>query len=442
MNPPDRNKPFGRSICDEIVEARSLAVSWQSHVTDQTKSTSAVPPTDLHHVPPDGEGNALSSESLDRLMRCLAIPGVSRRESKIAEWIREDLIDAGAPPESIMMDNSHKAFGGECGNIIVNIPGTMEGPRRALVAHMDTVPLCAGCEPLLDGRYIRSGDSKTGLGADNRAGVSVLLETHRRLRRTGSHHPPLTLLFTVAEEIGMLGVRHLHLDDLHRPEVAFNFDGGRANKITIGATGKDNIQIRVSGTASHAGVTPRDGISALTIAARAINRLHESGILGDCQVFGTPAAANLGVITGGTATNVVPECVVIDGEIRSSSLAVRDAMHAAMESAFATAAGQVAGRTQGTAKCDITRTLAYEAFRLSQESESVRRASDAILLIGQTPIIATTAGGIDANWLVRRGLQTASLGCGCERFHTLHERLNLDEFMSACRIAFTLATAG
>ena len=105
-----------------------------------------------------------------------------------------------------------------------------------LIAHVDTVPICVGSRPVRKGKRIVSADPKTGLGADDRAGASALLTTAMALLRGGIPHPPLTLLWTVQEEIGLHGARLARLSTLGKPKLTFNFDGGSAAKITIGAT--------------------------------------------------------------------------------------------------------------------------------------------------------------------------------------------------------------
>ena len=231
--------------------------------------------------------------------------------------------------------------GGEAGNLVLRLPGTKPGKRRLLLAHVDTVPLCQGTRPVRRGRYIVPADKRTGLGADDRAGAAVLLSVALEILRHNRPHPPLSFLWTVQEEIGLYGARYARLGLLGRPHLAFNFDGGAADKVTVGATGGYRMQIRVSGVASHAGVVPEKGVSAIAIAALAIAQLHREGWHGRIEKDGRQGTSNVGVIRGGEATNVVTPEVEVRAEARSHDPAFRRKIVHAIEQAFRQAARSV-----------------------------------------------------------------------------------------------------
>src|SRR5207248_10126375 len=133
--------------------------------------------------------------------------------------------------------------------------GTLPGPRRMFMTHLDTVPLCAGARPLRDGDRIRPAGA-TALGGDNRTGVACLVTLAATLLEQRLPHPPLTLLFTVREESGLWGARFVDLPLLGKPVHCFNIDGGTPDDITIGAVGADRWQAEIRGQASHAGAHP------------------------------------------------------------------------------------------------------------------------------------------------------------------------------------------
>ena len=139
----------------------------------------------------------------------LAIPGVSGHEKDVADHIVKRLRQAGCPASAILFDNAHTKtpIEGNVGNLIVKLPGTRPGPRRLLMAHMDTVPVCLGAKPAVKGDFIVSTDPKTGLGGDDRGGVAVVLATALHILERGLDHPPLTLLFAIQEEVGLYGAR-------------------------------------------------------------------------------------------------------------------------------------------------------------------------------------------------------------------------------------------
>ena len=173
------------------------------------------------------------------VMQLMAIPGKSAEEKQVAEAVKKTLRKAGAAASAIRVDNAHRhtPFDGQIGNLVFKMRGTRRGPRRLLMAHLDTVPICVGSRPVRRGDFVSSSDPHTGLGADDRAGVAVVLNTALELLERDLPHPPLTFLWTVQEEVGLFGARHASLSLLGKPRLAFNFDGGSPVKMTIGATG-------------------------------------------------------------------------------------------------------------------------------------------------------------------------------------------------------------
>ncbi|MEN0110037.1 MAG: peptidase dimerization domain-containing protein, partial [Planctomycetota bacterium] len=224
------------------------------------------------------------AEALELVCQLMAIPGRGGEERAVMDFLAGHLAEAGAPP--LRHDDAHKhsELGGGCGNAVLDLPGkgALAGaPRRLMLAHTDTVPVCLGSQPTLDGDAatgtVRSADPATGLGADDRSGTAVLLTTALGLLRSGADHPPLTLLWLVQEEGGINGARHVDVGMLGEPQLSFNFDGGSAAKLTVGATGGYRMWVEVTGYPSHAGIAPEKGVSAAAIAAMAVADLHRDG---------------------------------------------------------------------------------------------------------------------------------------------------------------------
>ena len=372
----------------------------------------------------------------------LAIPGVSGKEKAVADRIVTWLRDAGCPASAISFDTAHTKtpIKGEVGNLIVKLPGTVPGPRRLLMAHMDTVPVCLGAKPVVSGGHVKSADPKTGLGGDDRAGCAVVLATAVEILRRGLPHPPLTLLFGIQEEVGLYGARFVKAADLGRPKLAFNFDGGAVEKITVGATGGYRMDIAIEGIPSHAGVAPEKGVSAIAIAALAIADLVDHGWHGLVVKDGKRGTSNVGVIQSGAATNVVAESAVLRAEARGHDPAFRGRIVKAIEKAFVDAAKKVKNAAGRTGKVTVTGRLDYEAFRLDDDEPCVAAAREAVRAVGLTPRADVSNGGLDANWMFANGVPTVTLGCGQMDIHTTQERLDLAAFDDACRAALRLAT--
>jgi tripeptide aminopeptidase len=405
------------------------------HATKTTLGTAAS--TQSAALPQSNERQAF-----DLVMQLLAIPGLSGQEGKVAEFITRTLREAGAPAEAIRTDQAHRrtVLKGEVGNLIFKLPGTIGGARRLLMAHMDTVPICLGAQPVRKGNWVQSADKHTGLGADDRAGAAVVLNTAIEILRRKLPHPPLTFFWPVQEEVGLHGARHVQLGLLGKPRLAFNWDGGPAEKLSIGATGGYRLRIRVEGLASHAGGAPEQGVSAIAIAGLAIASLVQGGWHGDIRKNGRRGTSNIGAIHGGQATNVVTDRVEIRAEARSHDPKFRRQIVRAIEKAFATAAKNVKNCAGLCGRATIEGQLDYESFKLADDEACVVAAEEAIRAVGGQPIRAVSNGGLDANWMTAHGIATVTLGCGQVNVHTTSERLDLAAFQQACRIALRLAT--
>lgn len=381
-------------------------------------------------------------DELDLVMRLMSIRGPSGDEAAVAQFVQEQLVRAGAKSADIKFDTAHKKTPqpGNIGNMVLKLPGTVKGKRRLLMAHMDTVPVCLGSQPRRRGDQIKSQDPNTGVGADDRAGVAVVLQTALRILREQPAHPPLTFLWTIQEEIGLFGARYLRTSMLGNPGLAFNWDGGSASKVTIGATGGYKTTITVTGIASHAGNAPENGVSAIAIAGLALADLQENGWHGLVLKHGKRGTTNVGVIEGGTATNVVTDRVVLRAEARSHDSAFRNQLVRQIEKAFESAVRHVRSATGKHGSVSFDGRLDYDSFRLSADEPCVLAAKRAITATGQQPELYVTNGGLDANWMNKHGIPTATLGCGQVNPHMTSEALHVPDFKLACQIAWQLAT--
>jgi tripeptide aminopeptidase len=379
--------------------------------------------------------------AVKRVMEMMAIPGKSGDEAAIARYITDALLAAGVESSAITSDNAHKKspIGGQVGNLIVKLPGTTKGPRRLLMAHIDTVPLCVGCQPMKKGEAIHSKDPATALGGDNRAGACVVLTTALTLLAKGLPHPPLTLFWPVQEEIGLVGARYVQVSKLGGPRYCFNWDGGSPEAIVIGATGADHLDITIHGLASHAGAHPEDGVSAIAIAADAITHLNATGWHGLIEKGRSAGTSNVGRIEGGAATNVVTDRVTLKGECRSHDPKFRSRIVETFRKAFESAAKGLKNSAGRCGSVDFRSEPRYESFRLDESEPVVQIAAEATRKEGLHPEFRIVNGGLDANWMTAHGLPTVTLGCGQAGIHTVEETLDIEAFLQACRIGLRLA---
>lgn len=380
--------------------------------------------------------------AIDLVLQMLAIPGKSGQEGAVAEFIVQQLKSVGYRDSQIQFDTANKksSIGGQVGNLILKLPGTLKGPRRLLMAHIDTVPICVGCEPILDGPVIRPNQRTTGLGGDDRAGASVILHTVLNLARSNTPHPPITVLWAVQEEIGLVGARHVDLKKLGDPKSAFNWDGGAANLVTRGATGDYGIEVEITGLAAHAGAHPEEGVSAIGIASLAIADLVQNGWHGLIEKGRKRGTSNVGVIQGGDATNVVTPKLTLRAEARSHDPVFRKKIVDEIRRAFERAAKALKNVDGKRGTVQFTAELKYEAFCLAEDEPTVQAAVEAVSMAGLLPELRISNGGLDANWMTAHGIPTVTLGCGQSGIHTVDEVLYLDSYLKACEIARQLAT--
>jgi tripeptide aminopeptidase len=303
------------------------------------------------------------------------------------------------------------------------------------------VPICLGSRPTRKGGRVISANKKTGLGGDDRAGAAILLSTARAILRAKLAHPPITFLWTVQEEAGLLGARHMRLSKLGRPKLAFNFDGGAPHMLKIGATGGYRMMIEIHGLASHAGNHPEEGVSAIAIASIAIADLAANGWHGLIEKDGHTGTSNVGVIEGGEATNVVTDFVRLRIEARSHEPKFRERIVTEIRNAFERAAAVVRNTAGKSGSVEFDGRLDYEAFRLALNEPCVVAAVAAVKAECGNVEMAVTNGGLDANWLTAHDIPTVTLGCGQRNIHTTAEELDIAQFHTARRIALRLATA-
>ncbi|HLJ96781.1 MAG TPA: M20/M25/M40 family metallo-hydrolase [Gemmataceae bacterium] len=388
-----------------------------------------------------------TDRAVDRLLHFLSIEGVTGEEAAIGKAVVQALLEAGIPRRAIRFDQANKRIPlpTQTGNLIVTLPGTRSGPRRLLMAHLDTVPLCAGARPQRKGNRIVAG-GPTALGGDDRTGVACLVNAAATLREQRLPHPPLTLLFTVREESGLWGARHVNPAELGHPREAFNFDGRSASELTIGAVGAERWQVEVFGKAAHAGVHPEQGISATMVASLALAQAYQDGWFGKISKDGREGTANVGSFGGtdgrsaGVATNVVTDHAILRGESRSHDRRFVRTISKAYRDAFHAAAKQVCDDRGRCAKVRFETRHDYHPFRLALTEPVVRHALTAAEWAGLKPTVRVTNGGLDANWLVRHGIPTVTLGAGQNNIHTAEEFVDLAEFANGCRMALAVAT--
>ena len=346
------------------------------------------------------------------------VNGPSLAERPVADYLRRAFSGIGLEVEE---DRAAAATGGDCGNLLVRLPGRDTGrPGLIFSSHLDTILPTDNLEVAeKDGVFSSAGE--TILGADNRAGVAVLLEIARALSESGGSPAPLELLFTVAEEKGLLGAKALKKGWLRGSLVYVLDSDGPVGKIVNGAPYGVKIAVTVRGKAAHAGIDPESGVNAMVIAARAISAMKLGRI-------DPETTANLGTITGGRAVNIVPELVEAAGEVRSlrEENLLRQVDH--IEGCFREAAAAAGGEITFSSRPD------YPGYHYPADSPPILLFRRALERLGLGMELESSCGASDANIVKGLGIDALVISVGYLKPHTFEESLPRRELVNAARL--------
>lgn len=367
------------------------------------------------------------SRMLAEFKELVALPCHGLQERPVFDYLKGKLEGLGF---SVEEDDAGKELGGSCGNLWAFLPATREGALRVLFsAHMDGVEPCGGTTVVQRDGVLYS-DGTTILGGDDKSGVEGILEGLRLLKESGAAHGDIQILFTIAEEGGVNGSRCMDRSRL-RADVGYALDGeGAPGEIVIGAPGQYRYAIEVHGRKAHGGLEPEKGINSVMIAAKALAELSRYGRIDE------ETTANIGIIHGGTATNVVPDLVTIEGDARSRDNVKLEAIRDEIVN------GIVDGVEKYGARAVAKVEHKYSSFRVAEDSDVVRLAKQACALHGFTPDVTLTGGGSDANFINAAGVPCVILGTGMSNVHTVEEFLKEEDlYNSALMVHGILLTA-
>jgi len=353
-----------------------------------------------------------------QFMELVRIPSPSKREGRVAHVLKKMLKELGF---DVFIDNAGEKTGCDVGNIIARLKGGSSAPSIILSAHMDTVSPCENIKPITKDDTIYS-DGTTVLGSDDKAGIAIILEAIRHVKEEKILHCDIELLFTIHEEGGLLGSRNLDYSKV-KSELGFVFDSsGKPGTIINRAPAKDNIEASIKGKMAHAGIAPETGISAIQVAARAINRMRLLRI-------DPETTANIGFITGGGPTNVVCSEVRVLAEARSLSEERLKMQTSHMVECIENACEEF----RSTADIKVER--AYSAYNVTDSEKVLLVAKRAAKKIGLKVEIRPSGGGNDANNYNIKGIKAINLGIGITKAHTAEEHIKINCLVDSARYA-------
>ncbi len=364
------------------------------------------------------------------LLELVRIDSLSRRERDVAMRLKRECEAAGA---ACKFDRAGERVKGNTGNLIAKVKGTVAGaPPLLLAAHMDTVVPGEGVKPVIDGDIIRT-DGTTVLGGDDKSGCAIICEVLHQLREKRIPHGPIDAVFTICEEVGLLGAKFLDID-LVRAREGLVYDSDAPGYLFVRAPGAQVLTFKVRGLEAHAGMYPERGISAIKLAAEAVASMRLGRI-------DEETTANLGLIEGGRAINVVPNEVVIKGEARSRNAAKLKAQVEHMIDCFKQTVARAEVAVEGKsykAELDYTAKDEYAAMNVPDDAPIVRKVVKAAERCGRIVKPEAMGGGCDANILNQRGLVVANLGTGMREIHTVREWLDVNDMIGTAEVTLEL----
>jgi tripeptide aminopeptidase len=356
------------------------------------------------------------SEAVDLFLELAAIPSPPGEERGVADVVLRYLRDLG-------LDFDEDDFG----NVYARVEPTAEGTSLFFCAHLDTVPPAGELRPVVEDGVIRNAGG-TILGGDNKAAVAQMLEGTRRVLVENVPHAGLELVFTRQEEIGLLGAAAFDESRL-RARLGYVYDQeGPIGEIILGAPFAQGLEIAFHGQAAHAGMSPEEGRSAIQAAAKAIADLRLGRVDDE-------TTANVGVISGGTAGNIVPDRCTFLAEARSHDERKLNDLVQEMLDACAFAASE----TECEMQSELRKT--YRGYRFAKSEPAVQLAAEALAGAGHDVRYGLSGGAADANVFNERGLRCVNLTHGVLDFHSPEERIAVADLEAMVDVTVALVEA-
>jgi tripeptide aminopeptidase len=353
------------------------------------------------------------------LIELIKIDSLSRKEFDVAMRLKREMEELGA---TVTIDDAGDKVGGNVGNLVAQFPGNVPGAEPLLLsAHMDTVVPGEGIVPILDGDILRT-DGRTVLGGDDKSGVAIICEVLRVIKEQRIPCSAVDVVFTICEEAGLIGAKCLDVSKL-RARTGLVLDSDSVGFLFTKAPAANRMEFRVYGLEAHAGVCPEKGINAIKVAAEGIARMRLGRI--DHET-----TANIGLVEGGLAVNIVPNQVILRGEARSHSEDKLNRQTEHMKSCLEDAAAHYVLDIDGkryNAKVEAKIERDYDRMDVPESAAIVQLVHAAAKNLRLEVKVLATGGGCDANVLNQKGLVVANLSTGMREIHTVNEWLDLKD---------------
>jgi len=366
-----------------------------------------------------------SQRLVQRFQALVKIDSLSRQERDVALELEKILTAMGA---MISYDTAGEQVGGNCSNLVAKFKGTVDADPIFLCGHMDTVGPGKGIKVQFEDGIFRS-DGTTILGADDKSALAIILEVMDVILENKIDYPPVEIIFTICEEIGLLGAKHFDYS-LMDSKFGYILDSTDTQGIVTKAPAANKIIIKIHGKAAHAGAEPENGVNAIMVASKAISKL-ELGRIDE------ETTCNFGIIKGGVATNIVPAFVEIHGEARSHDMKKLKRVTDNIVNTFQTTAEELKDnsdlpRIEAIVKNDFPNT------NIPEDHKAIKLARKAADNLGITLESKTIGGGADANIFFGEGIVAGVLGTGMTDVHTLNESIAIKDMEASAKLVLEI----
>ncbi|MEA4882720.1 MAG: M20/M25/M40 family metallo-hydrolase [Clostridia bacterium] len=372
-----------------------------------------------------GGDSQLRDALINEFCEMARIDAESGHEGAISELAKAKLRELGF---DVIQDDAGRKFGGEAGNVIGRLPGARGSAPIMLCAHLDRVVPGRGVKPVVKGDLLVSGGD-TVLAADDLSGVVGILAGVRLAKAVRADLPPIEVVFTVSEERGLSGASNLDYSAVTSRSAYVLDSSSPVGTVILSSPTHVGLDVTVIGRAAHAAVNPQDGLSAIQVAAHAIAQIPFGWV-------DERSTANIGIISGGSATNIVCEQVAIKGEVRS----LDGARASELAEEYGRRFHDTAARFGATAR--VAAELHYRGYSIPRDAAVVKRVHEAIRKIGREAAFESTMGGSDGNIFNTRGIETVVLGTGAEQVHSTRETQSISELVTTAELVREIILAG